>query len=354
MSVPVLTIEQVESPRRKLTVRGLAAPRGSLSWPVRQRGEIRRGPGHEGGTAYLDGPDDQPIPMTFTWDDRQLERESLVEAQDEQGRRELARGRDVVAFVDAMTRDPVLAVATWNGIARVGYVEEFEPSVLSGFNERWRASLRFAVLHPGDQPKPTTAAPAQRDFSDRVAGWRTQWSNALGNAARPPAFVKSQMTDVESAAGSLTTAVNQATRVADEYRGAELSAPEMAGPLTSAARAVQTSCLALESAAGTSPVQWVERTDAVAQVAAGRFVSLLCRTARQIRHDAGLEIRRLGRYAERWVDGVHIAADGEDLRVIAWTYGYPTEFWREIARRNGLTSTQCSGGERILLPRMVA
>jgi hypothetical protein len=352
MTLPTVTIRQLESPSKTLELGQPCAPRESFALPISQRGTVQRYPGIRAGLARLDGGLDEPTELTCLWDTVQMSRSSAAcYFSDSTGKRQIKVAEELVEIVREMAADSVLVAVSLGRFEPVGFLRLFEPERLARHLDRWSVTLEFEWTAPGEgAQKGAGFGVAKRDFGDVMASVRAKMNGILGKAEKPASMGKARSRQIDGAVTSLGLSVGSAEDVAAEYKSStsqQQGLPSAAGQSLSG---ISAACRDLEAAVDDPPAALAQTGDPGAIIFALGYGADMARAAADMRRESTLARRRLAPLARTNSRGVVIGMAGQDLRLIGWRYYGTTEAWRDIAAFNGLPGSQLTGGERIMLP----
>ena len=342
--LPTLRIRQLEGSRKVLVLSRLAGPLAGATWGVRQRGEVMRAPGNSVGRALLLGGEDQSTEFEFRWLDRRLinSRDALL------GDQPIETADELVRQVRLMVRESALVSVEWRGNEQLGMLREVEPTEgrLGDYEVtlevEWIAASTFQALIA-----PTTMV----DPSDTYEDLLEDWTQTIRDVVRPLTMAADKVEDMERAVGTVNTALRRAGAIALELQRGVTAIAGVRRSMAGALSGVATAAKGLADSVSLGGAEIAQTTEPRAVIQSYVMRSSLQRQAYRMRRMALLAAGRMAEDADPDLYGIHLAVQGEDLRMVAVRQYGSLDVWRDLARYNGLTGTRLVAGQRIRLPR---
>lgn len=337
-------ISQIEGPRRRLVLRGWAAPLAGVAWPVRQRGETRWT--RSGGVGHAVGPQVMPSEFEFAWRPSQLQASEVATLDG----RQIRDPYTLQAAVSQMVVDGASVVVTWQGRPRPGLLREFTP-VEGTAAAGWTATLEVDWLQPARRiPTPPPGFDARSSYDKLLSGFR-KLTEALTFPAR---IVSGYATDVRAGVAEVHRAFRRLRGVASTYQTAVRDVAGIPGRAGAALGELISQVDALDELADKpidALVDDAEDPDAERYLQTTRARAKAVRAARLVRRQAILDrVRLVARRSN--VLGTHKGVDGDDARMLALRYYGRLDVAEALARYNGLDGYEVPSGLQIVLPRL--
>lgn len=350
MATPTLTFKQLTSPRPGVAPKTLelwqsAAPVDNIKWGVAQRHALKHYPGGGETSAFLDGPEEKPVELQFTWKSRLLDTfDALLDSVP------VGNADDLVRVVEELVRDQALVEMTWRGRTLAGLLAEFIP--VEGWESEYTATLTF---QPTKSPKWELAErPLETEPASLYEGMYGAWEADTSPADPPVSAPRRLLEAVEGAMDDFNSTFRRFDMLTGEVEQTGASAVQVSRGVGEILVTFVNVAADLRDAL-VEPAGVIAQTDdPLTQMRAAQYQRQLNTGAQRARHRAARE-RVYYRAVERQdLIGVHICRSGETVWSIAWHWYGTTEAWRLIASRNALATTSPPAGTKLLIPRREA
>jgi hypothetical protein len=345
-----LVITQLEAPSKILELTSWASPRDSVTWwSVEQRSDIKRFPGRRAATANLYGGSDGDVEFPLVWEDRHLRKGEAKYNPGGAGLQHITDAAELVGIIREMVADPVYVSIAYLDEEPVGFLKTAEPERVGGRPNRWEVNLTFSIVSPGEPESVEALSNGTTDASNTAVKSSVNWRSVVGYLNAPPSMPSTTRGPLTAAARVVNTdliSMGIASKQMSQIGGLAL-----AGSLTGSTAVVARSARSLEALANVPDAILAGIDSPLGLLAGGAFSGFLSGATRRLRHDMTLTSRRLGSMARKETLGVHIALEGQDLRLLAFKLLGDARRWREIADLNGLTSSKLSAGQIVTIPR---
>jgi len=374
-----LIIQELDGPRRVITLRGRSLPNEGFAAGVEQRGEIDHYAGNPVGSIQIMGPTFMASTLSGRWDDYHLAEDTsyaklanfpAVGPAGQTGSRttggpsfvsggavpvgEARRARTLRDAMFKLAKAGMLLKVQWASIARYGIIKRFEPTHLSDEEITWE--LEFHWIGDTDAtPRPRLlsntdrlsviqrtlaamqAALAAIDSTLAVAFGALVEAQGLLNISRVTSLVTDFLVVAEGVVNIAFTPLDVLGQLKQELSKIK----QEAGELKRQARSVSAGYQAVRE--GRGPAGAAE-AEAASRAAVRALLDMAAAADKGIADIEDIEVPE--------ILGFYLTTGQETLRDIALQFGYDdVTGWQVIRDYNGLTSSIVPAGLRILIPR---
>lgn len=344
-----LVIRQIEfapgDVPRELRLAGWAAPMDEIDDAVEQRSQQEWVPAARAASTRLDGPEEMPIELKFTWKTRLLA-PGDAKFGEVDAAQPVARASDLVALVKEMVRTSSLVMLFWGSeIVIVGFLQRFEPH--RGMHEEYEPTL---TLQPSESPALSTRALTGGATRPRslLEDMERGFEAAISTAERTVTHVRQVVDDAAQAVANVREGLSRMRAVVD-------TAGLAARDATAVRRGVGEQLQGLTGSTGdgldtlSAPYSAIAQSDEPeAQMRARRWRDTHAGALRAVRARAALERARYR--PESDILGFHEGTEGETIWLVSWIWYGDTGGADDIRRRNGMVSTRVRAGQRLVIP----
>lgn len=361
------TVNELTGEKRTLTLAGRALPHRPYTLTGAQRTEFTWYPGNPEATVQVLGAEERPTTVRGAWKDRFLSETSssggsvVFTAVAEFNGKQVASADDLVRKVDSIRRKGQLVEVRWGNQVRRGVMTEFTVNYDRMEDVEWE--MTFGWVSQGDAAGAAVVS-GQTDLGRVKSSWDQQADALAGALVDPPFDIGAIEEQIASQAEAINARINEVTDAVASVATAVNDAREMAGRLNGVYDSLkQTSTALIETMTSAPPTElFVLATPDLqngeptfsATLRAESWVNGVLSVSRSIRRQAAEAQSEIAETISNDILIVHVARQGEDLRDVATdNYGSPNG-WRRLMLFNGLSQSELSAGQVVLVPRLEA
>ena len=352
VAASVLIIEELTGDQRTVQLQGRALPYRPFIVSTGQRVEVTWLPGVAEGTGTVLGPEDFPTSMNGFWKDK------FIQQLQGDGPLQL-NGQTVQTVVKAVSTFESIANSgqllqlTWFTTKRQGYLKKFTQKWHNSHDVEWE--MDFEWISKGEpMGPPVFASTAQAGDTSSI------FNQSLDNLLNIQLALPMNL-DVFAPIRELTTAIDSAVtnieNIVIQLTDAVISPMNATKGLVATCTGIVDECNILsEYVASTLTRSFIAGSpDLVTPnqlLTVEAFKAALREILRELRSDALERRDAFANQIQGDLAGTYLARYGDDLRDVSRLF-YDTPFeWQRIMLFNGLTSSELTPGQFILVPKI--